>query len=84
MPSVYDTQAPKKAVKVSPKQMEVATQLFGLYCQPEFMTHTQEGETTSGKTAKQVILDAIKSQFYNVCSNTTNFHRSIMARGKGG
>ncbi len=46
--------------------MGVDTQLVGLYCQPASMTHTQEGATTSGKTAKEAVLEAMKSQFCNV------------------
>jgi hypothetical protein len=52
--------------------MEVATQLISLYCQPAAMAHTKEGATTSGKTAKEAVLETMKSQFYNVYGSTFN------------
>ncbi len=63
---------PKLHVKVSPKQMEVATQIVGLHCQPVAQTHTQEGETTLGSTAKAAALEAMKTQFYSVYGKTIN------------
>lgn len=64
--SVNDKQSPKQHAEVSPKQMAVAVQLVGLYCQPAAKPPTQEGATASGETAKEAVLKAMKSQFYSV------------------
>jgi hypothetical protein len=52
--------------------MEVATQLVGLYSQPAAQANSQEGTTTSGRTAEEAVLEAMKNQFYNVYGRPIN------------
>ena len=70
-----DDKMPTLNAHFSPKQMELATQLVGLHCQPcqpAPKTQRHEDATTSVKTAKGAVVEAMKNQFYSVYGKTIN------------